>query len=615
MIRASLTPLLRTALLIALLAAIPCLTSTAEEITLQVDAGEIGRGLVHAEIRMPVTPGPLRLVYPRWGADWEIWDESIFDVTDLHFRAGGMELSWRRDLRDVFAFEIDVPPGATHIQVNFDVLLEPDAFTPLLARLYWEQVLLLPPEAALEDTHVTAHLRPPAEWTAVTALKQSESSNSGLTFHPVSVRRLTDAPVVMGLRSQQAEVLAPDAPPHRLVVFADDPEILSVTNHLADQLGPLVTEARELFGGFPYSTYTMMLVISDHMSHYALEHLDSSEHYYPTTAFTDGVLELTRSAIPAHELVHSWNGEHRKPSGMVPRDLSTPLTTELVWVYEGLTTYLAYVLAARSGFWTPAEARGAFAFNAELMRSEGGRSWRSLQDTADAARFVDRSHWSARRRNTSSFYLEGSLLWLEVDVIIRELTGGQRSLDDFCRLYAGPATPGGTYELDEILTVLNRVAAYDWRSFFDKRVSSTRPEAPIEGLELAGWRPVRGDEPSEYLLGIEGRRAQYRYLFRCGLTVNDQGKIDDVFAGSPADDAGLAPGSRVLAVDRLRFTPARLLRATGSTEIIVEQEDYFWIKQLEIPEGDDFPTLERIEDRPDLLAEIFEPQRAAVGEE
>jgi hypothetical protein len=50
MIRASLTPLLRTALLIALLAAIPCLTSTAEEITLQVDAGEIGRGLVHVEI-------------------------------------------------------------------------------------------------------------------------------------------------------------------------------------------------------------------------------------------------------------------------------------------------------------------------------------------------------------------------------------------------------------------------------------------------------------------------------------------------------------------------------------------------------------------------------------
>jgi predicted metalloprotease with PDZ domain len=490
MIRASFTPALRSALLITLIAAAPGFADTAGEITLHVDADEIGRGLVHVETLMPVASRPLRLVYPRWGADWEMWNESVFDVTDLHFQAGGEELSWRRDIRDVFAFEIDVPPGATHIEVSFDVLLEPSAFTPLLARLYWEQVLLLPPDAALEDTHVTAHLRPPAEWTAVTALKQSESSDSRLTFHPVSVRRLTDAPVVMGLHSQQAEVLAPDAPPHRLVVFADDPEILSVTDHLADQLGPLVTEARELFGGFPYSTYTMMLVISDHMSHYALEHLDSSEHYYPTAAFIDGVLETTRSSKPAHELVHSWNGEHRKPSGMVPRDLSKPLTTELVWVYEGLTTYLAYVLAARSGFWTPADARGAFAFNAELMRSEGGRSWRSLQDTADAARFVDRSHWTARRRNTSSFYLEGSLLWLEVDVIIRELTGGQRSLDDFCRLFAGPDAPGGTYELDEILTTLNRVAAYDWRSFFDKRVSSTRPEAPIEGVELAGWQSM-----------------------------------------------------------------------------------------------------------------------------
>ncbi len=201
------------------------------------------------------------------------------------------------------------------------------------------------------------------------------------------------------------------------------------------------------------------------------------------------------------------------PQAWSPRDLSTPLTTELVWVYEGLTTYLGYVLATRSGFWTPAQARDAFAVNAELMRSEGGRRWRSLQDTADAARFVDRSHWRARRRGTRSFYREGSLLWLEVDVIIRELTGGQRSLDGFCRLYAGPEAPGGTYELDEILTVLNRVAAYDWRSFFDKRVSNTRPEAPVEGLELAGWRLVRDDEPSEFFLGVESRRGPEPLLF------------------------------------------------------------------------------------------------------
>jgi len=614
MIRASFIPFLRSVLLMILVAASPGFANAAGEIVLQVDAGEIGRGLLHVEIEVPVEAGPLRLAYARWGADWEIWEESVFDISDLHFRAGGKELSWRRDLRDVFAFDIEVPPDATHIEASFDVLVEPDGFTPLLARLYWEQVLLLPSDAALDDTHVTAHLRPPPGWTAVTALKLSESSENGLTFLPVPVRRLTDAPVVMGLHTQQAEVLTPDAPPHYVFVFADDPEYLSVIDNLADQLGPLVTEARELFGAFPYSDYKMMFVVSDHMSHYALEHLDSSEHYYPTTAFTDGVLETTRSPIPAHELVHSWNGEHRKPSGMVPRSLSTPLTTELVWVYEGLTNYLGYVLAARSGFWTSAEARGAFAFNAEQMRSEGGRRWRSLQDTADAARFAYRPHWSSRRRDTASFYMEGSLLWLEVDATIRNLTDGRRSLDDFCRLYAGPGAPGGTYELDEILTILNRVAAYEWRSFFEKRVSNTRPEAPVEGLELAGWRLVRTDEPSDYLLGIESRPSRSHLFLRCGLTVDDQGEIDDVFAGSPADIAGLVPGSRVLAVNRLRFSQNRLLRASGATELIVEQEELFSIRHLDIPKGDDFPTLERIEGRSDLLAEIFKPRRAAAGE-
>jgi predicted metalloprotease with PDZ domain len=433
-------------------------------------------------------------------------------------------------------------------------------------------------------------------------------------YQPVPVKRLIDAPVVMGRYSRQAEVSAPGAPPHHVVVFMDETaKMPEITDHLADQLGPLVTEAGELFGGFPYTEYTMIFAVSDHMSHYALEHLDSSEHYYSTNSFADGVLTAYRAKTPAHELVHSWNGEHRKPSGLVPRDLSTPMTTELVWVYEGLTTYLGYVLAARSGFLTPAQARDVLAFDAERMRSEGGRSWCSLQDTADAARFVYRPHWSTRRRGTGSFYQEGALLWLEADAIIRGLTDGQRSLDDFCRLFAGPGSPDSPYEFDEILATLNGVATYDWRNFFNQRVSSLRPEAPVEGLELAGWRLVRGDKPSEYLSIAE--EGGYRFMLRSGLRINDKGEIDDVLAGSPADAAGLVPGSRVVAIDHYRYAPFRLLRATGTTELIIEHEDLFWITELEIPEGGNYPALERIEDRPDLLAHILEPRKSSDGKE
>lgn len=158
---------------------------------------------------------------------------------------------------------------------------------------------------------------------------------------------------------------------------------------------------------------------------------------------------------------------------------------------------------------------------------------------------------------------------------------------------------------------MNSVAPYDWRKFFNQRVSNLRPEAPVEGLELASWRLVRGDEQSEYHALAEDDG--YKYLFRIGLTINDEGEIDDVFSGSPADAAGLVPGSRVVAVDHYRFAPSRLLRATGTTELIIEQEDFFYTTQLEIPEGGDFPALERIEDRPDLLADILEPRRSRAG--
>ena len=76
-----------------------------------------------------------------------------------------------------------------------------------------------------------------------------------------------------------------------------------------------------------------------------------------------------------------------------------------------------------------------------------GRAWRPLADTATAAQILygARDDWDSWRRDVD-FYLEGDLLWLEVDATIRETTKGARSLDDFCRSFFGgksgmPAPP------------------------------------------------------------------------------------------------------------------------------------------------------------------------------
>jgi predicted metalloprotease with PDZ domain len=89
-------------------------------------------------------------------------------------------------------------------------------------------------------------------------------------------------------------------------------------------------------------------------------------------------------------------------------------------VYEGLTQYLGFVLAARSGLWSPEQYRDAFAADAARLDSEAGRSWRPLADTAAGAQLLyeARNDWRDYRRGVD-FYDEGNLIWLEIDVTIR----------------------------------------------------------------------------------------------------------------------------------------------------------------------------------------------------
>src|SRR5258705_6853564 len=134
---------------------------------------------------------------------------------------------------------------------------------------------------------------------------------------------------------------------------------------------------------------------------------------------------------------------------------------ELLWVYEGLTEYLGELLPWRSGFWTADEYRDEIAWVAAQMAQHVGRTWRPLSDTAVAAQVLYGSPGGGGAwRRSVDFYPEGTLLWLDVDMTIRGLTAGKKSLEDFSRaFYRGtnghPALRPDT--ADDVATPLTRV--------------------------------------------------------------------------------------------------------------------------------------------------------------
>ncbi len=325
--------------------------------------------------------------------------------------------------------------------------------------------------------------------------------------------------------------------------------------------------------------------------------------------------KVTAGLLP-HEYVHSWNGKYRRPADLSTPDYEQPMQTDLLWVYEGLTSYLGDMLSARSGERTPALARDALARQAADLDHRSGRVWRNLQDTADGVPDMQNAPkaWGDYRRPLD-YYDEDVLNWLWADVIIRQQTKGAKSLDDFCKLFHG--APSGppmvkTYTFDDVVNALNQVVPYDWRGFWTERLSNHGPGAPLarnrrQRMETGVRRiPIgTGSRPDR-----DGKNINAHYSV--GLLVGSDGVVRDTVEGMIAAKAGIGPGMKIVAVNGRRFSAEvwrDAIRAAKTSpspiELIVENTDYFRVVKLDYHGGEKYPHLVRDESKPDLLTEIY----------
>src|SRR5438067_1447751 len=428
--------MLRILVLLVLFAA----STFAAPIVLQVDATEAARKIYHAELHIPAAPGPLTLFYPKWIPGDHAPTGPINDLAGLHISANGQPLLWKRDSIELFAFHIEVPQGASSIDVKLDFLSSADAdgsnsvsTTSELAILIWNQMILYPRGQASDDLEITARLRLPRAWKFGTALPVEAITGNSIQFKTVSLTTLVDSPVLAGSHFRRIELTSGSTPAHFLEIAAETDEELNAPPAVVEKYRRVIREARTLFGATHYREYHFLMALSDQLPHFGVEHHESSEDRAREDYFTDFTSNLTDATLVTHEFIHSWNGKYRRPDGLATRDFEEPMRGDLLWVYEGLTQYLGWVLAARSGLASTQSSREFLALNAADLDHRAGREWRPLSDTAVAAQLLyeARTDWESTRRGVD-FYEEGLLIWLEADTIIRRQTQGGKSLDDFC---------------------------------------------------------------------------------------------------------------------------------------------------------------------------------------
>jgi predicted metalloprotease with PDZ domain len=604
-------------------------------LSLKVDFTDLDRRVFAVHESIPVKAGPLTLLYPEWLPGNHAPRGPIDGLAGLEINAGGHPVEWSRDPVNVYAFHIEVPPGASRLDLDFEfasALVREQGrtvVTPEIVGLQWNTVLLYPAGYFVDRIMVAPSITMPAGWELAGALEIESRHSSLVKFKPATLETLVDSPLFAGRYLKSLDLDPGAKVPVHLNLVADGPEMLDVRPPQLAAHHKLVQEAYALFGPPHYDRYEFLLALSDHFGDIGLEHHRSSENRRPPNYLTEWDKgDAGRDLLP-HEFTHSWNGKFRRPAGLATPDFNVPMRDSLLWVYEGLTNYFGSVLAVRAGLWSQDFGLQAWAsLAANMDRNRAGRAWRDLEDTTGQPIITARRplSWLSWQR-TEDYYTEGELLWLDVDTKIRELTRDRRSLDDFARAFFGVADPGRpgvpgpnmgpvTYTYTDIVQTLNGVAPFDWDQFLKELLHGHGPGAPLDGLTRGGWKLVYAAEQSEYLRSLEEQRKSVDFTFMVGFAVSNlTGQLTEVRWGGPAYDAGLTMGTTLIAVNGREYRSDRLKSAIAVAkvtrqpiELLVKNLDRYRTVRLAYYEGLKYPQLQRIERTPDRLAAILKPR-------
>jgi predicted metalloprotease with PDZ domain len=621
---------------------------------LSVDVTDLERRLFTVRESLPVKSGPLTLLYPQWLPGTHGPTGPINLLTGLAvMTARGRRLPWSRDPTNVFAFHVDVPGDVDRLELEFQFASPQVAeqgrivATPEILGLQWNTVVLYPAGFYTSRISVQADVRLPTGWQFGTALDvvsrktcsrierganshslphsamdQSGSTAECIEFAPTSLDTLVDSPLFAGRYYKSVDLDPGSDVPVHLNLVTDHPSRLEIKPEQVAAYGKLMKEAYALYGTRAFDRYDFLLALSENFSGIGLEHHRSSENVHRPGHFTEWEKNAPGRDLLAHELTHSWNGKRRRPVDLWTPNLNVPMRDSLLWMYEGQTQYWGIVLTARSALWPEPLAKEVLANIAAIYeRNRPGRLWRNLQDTTNQPLLGGRrSQPFPSWQRTVDYYNEGVLLWLDVDTKLRELTGNQRSLDDFARAFFGVKDKSFevvTYTFDDIVKTLNALSPHDWKDFLRKRLDGHGPEAPLDGLTRSGWKLGFREEPSSFQKAIDEVTKSFNLDFSLGLVVStrDRGNITEVVWDSPAFKAGLTTASKLIAVNGQEFAPEILLDAIRTAkgtdqpiELLVKTFDRYRTVRVPYFEGLRYPYLERIDGTEDRLTTILKPR-------
>ncbi|WXF84431.1 tetratricopeptide repeat protein [Xanthomonas translucens pv. undulosa] len=588
---------------------------------IDVDATDLAHRIFRVRTTIPATPGPMTLLYPQWIPGNHSPTGPIDKLAGLVIKANGQVLPWKRDQFDVYAFKVEVPQGASEIVAEFQFLSSQGdgqgrvMMTPEMLNLQWNTTALYPAGTYARNIKAQASVTLPPGWSYATALETATRVGDTVTFKPIDFDDLVDSPMFAGKYYKRIALDADGKAPVYLNVFADEAKSLDAKPQQIKAHAALVQQMDKLYGARHFDHYDFLLALTEKLGGIGLEHHRSSENSGPLNYFTEWDKSWDRRDLLSHEFNHSWNGKYRRGADLATPNFNVPMGDSLLWLYEGQTQFWGEVLAARSGLWTQPQARDVLAdVAATYQRGRPGLAWRALQDTTnDPTMSLRRPRAYRSYQMSEDYYSGGQMLWLEIDAKLRELSGNKRSIDDFAKAFFGMhdgAWDVNPYTFEDIVATLDGVARYDWAPFLRSRVDGHGPL--VGGIEASGWKLFYTDQPNEAIKTYEATKKGVSLTYSLGLSLDDNGSVQDVLWDGPAFDAGIVADNSIVAVNGREYSADAIKEAITAAkgaaapiELLVKRGNRYDTLRIAYHGGLQYPHLERIAGKPDRLSALY----------
>jgi len=393
----------------------------------------------------------------------------------------------------------------------------------------------------------------PSGWQTFVALEQQGEEHVAADYD-----ELVDSPFEIGPHTPLSFNAA--GVPHQVVVWGDSP---ADRDRLLGDMQRVCEAEAKLFGGLPLKRYLFLVYLTD-KGRGGLEHKASTALLFPRQGFTNPKGWEDFLTLAAHEYFHLWNVKRIKPKALVPFDYSQEVYTQLLWAFEGTTSYYDNLLVRRAGLMSAARYLTRIG---ETLTALHGTPGRKVQTLADASFNAWIKHYRPDENSPNSaisYYLKGELVALLLDLELRRATQDAKSLDDVMRLlWTRYGDERGVPE-DGVEAAAKEVAGRDLGAFFDRALRTTE-ELDYSAFAHVGLearfrvRESPGDKGGTQPRWKGNELRPHGWL---GVTTKGQNAVATVLDGSPAMAAGLYPDDEVLALDGYRVDGNSLQQRT-----------------------------------------------------